>query len=110
MENDIFDMDHLHEERRKAIAASIRRTTVEELKTLGMELFPVADHPWHSAYFTFLRENGTATFYHATTHDRVHIIYCHDRNRGVWFIPNSGMGPLREKGLQTLKGVVEGQA
>jgi hypothetical protein len=106
---DTFDMEEISEGRRKAIAASIRTIGVDELKALGEKLFPGVDHPWREKFFSFISENAGATFYHATTHDDVQVIYCHDKSKGMWFLPGSGMGPMQPKGLATLKQIVEGR-
>jgi hypothetical protein len=106
---DTINMEEITEARRKAIAGSIRTTSVEELKALGEQLFPLIDHPWREKFFGFITENAGATFYHATTHDYVQIIYCHDKSKGMWFVPGSGMGPMQPKGLATLKEIVEGR-
>jgi hypothetical protein len=71
---------------------SIRTISVEELNALGERLFPTADHPWREKFFGFLTDNPGATFHHATTHDRVQIVYCHAKDKGMWFMPGIGMG------------------
>ncbi|RYH14619.1 MAG: hypothetical protein EON57_00170 [Alphaproteobacteria bacterium] len=101
-------MDEVTEERRKALAASIRAISIEELKKLGDELFPFIDHPWREKYFSFITGNSGAAFYHATTYDRIHIIYCAAQDKGMWFLPGSGMGPLQAKGLGIMKQLAEG--
>jgi hypothetical protein len=106
---DNFNMDDLTNERRKAIAETIKPISIEALKTLGEGLFPSIDHPWRETFFTFVAENSGATFHHATTHDRVHIIYCGAGGKGMWFMPGSGMGPLQAKGLKIMKEIVEGK-
>lgn len=98
-----MNLDEITEARRRAIAESIQPISVEELKTLGEGLFPFLDNPWREKFFAFLEENAGATFHHATTHDRVHILYCPSQEKGIWFLPGSGMGPLQAKGLQVLK-------
>lgn len=100
-------MDDITEARRKAIAETIHEIGVSELKSLGEGLFPSHDHPWRETFFNFLNANAGATFHHATTNDRIHIIYCHAKNQGMWFLPGSGMGPLQPKGLGILKEIVE---
>lgn len=104
-----LNMDDLTEERRKSIAETIKTISVEELKGLGDGLFPYHDHPWREKFFTFIANNSGATFHHAVTHDRVHVIYCQGVDKGMWFLPGSGMGPLQAKGLKILKAIVEGQ-
>ena len=105
---DNLNMDEVTEARRKAIAESIHTISVEELKALGEGLFPYVDHPWREKFFTFIDENSGATFHHAKTDDLIHIIYCRAKERGMWFKPGSGMGPMQPKGLGILKGIVEG--
>jgi hypothetical protein len=102
-------MDDLTEARRKSIAATIKTIEIEELKKLCEGLFPSFDHPWRENVFNFLNENSGATFHHALTNDHVHVIYCHSKERGMWFLPGSGMGPLQSKGLKILKEIVEGK-
>mgnify|MGYP000181441484 CR=1 FL=1 len=43
--------------------------------------------------------NAGSTFYHATTHDGVEIIYCDDKDKGIWYLQTSGVGPLQPRGL-----------
>ena len=102
-------MDEITEARRKSIEETIKTISVEELKGLGEGLFPYHDHPWRAKFFDFIAENSGATFHHAVTHDRVHIIYCQGVGKGMWFTPGSGMGPLQAKGLKILKEIVEGK-
>ena len=103
-----LNMDEITEARRKAIVELIKPISVEELKTLGEGLFPSLDHPWRDTFFTFITENAGATFHYATTHDQIHIIYCGAKDKGMWFMPGSGMGPLQAKGLKILKAIVMG--
>ena len=104
-----FDFENLSKERRKAIADSIRTISMEELKKLGEELFPYVDDAWREAYFTFINENKGATFHHAVTNDAVHLLYCRDGDKGIWFMPGSGKGPLQARGRQTMKEIIEGK-
>jgi hypothetical protein len=106
---DTINMEEITKARRKAIAESIRTISAEELKALGEKLFPDMDHPWREKFFAFITENSGATFHHATTHDHVQIIYCHAKDKGMWFLPGSGMGPMQPKGLGMLKQIVEGR-
>jgi hypothetical protein len=102
-----FNMDEIDAARRKAIAETIHPISLEELKALGEGLFPYPDHPWHIAFFDFIKENADSTFHHATTDDRIHILYCRAKEKGMWFMPGSGRGPLRAKGLEALKQIVD---
>ena len=107
MPTENFDVENLTEARRQAIEESIHTISVEELKMLCEGLFPGVDHPWRETVFRFIEENPNETFYHAATHDRVHIIYCKAKERGLWFMPGSAVGPLQTKGLAILKEIVK---
>ena len=106
---DTVNLDEITEARRKAIKESIRPISIEELKALGEQLFPFVGDAWRDKYFAFLEENRGATFHHATAHDGVQIIYCNAQDKGMWFLPGTGMGPMQPKGLAILKQIVEGR-
>jgi len=103
-----FDLENLDKERRKAIAKSIRTVSIEETKALVEEIFRYADDPWREAFFKFIAENPGATFHHAVTSDGINILYCRDKDKGMWFVPGSGKGPLLEKARRAMKEIVEG--
>ena len=107
MPTETLSMDEIQGLRKSSITASIHPITHEELKALGESLFPSVEQPWRQTYFEFLAQNPSATFYHASTHDRVHVLYCRDREVGIWFLPGSAMGPLQPRGLQTLREIVD---
>jgi hypothetical protein len=104
-----LNMEEITEARRKAVAASIRTISREELKTLGEQLFPYVGDVWRDNYFAFLDENAGATFHHATAHDGVQFLYCNAKDKGIWFMPKKGMGPMQPKGRAILKQIVEGR-
>jgi hypothetical protein len=103
-----FDLENLDKERRKAIAQSLRTINPEELKKIGEEIFRYADDPWREAFFRFIANNRSATFHHAITSDGVNIVYCRDHDKGMWFLPGSGMGPLQTTGKKVMKEMIEG--
>ena len=103
-----FDLENLDKERRKAIAKSIRTISVEELKKLAGELFRYADDPWRETFFRFIAENAGATFHHAVASDGVNLVYCRDQDKGIWFLPGSGMGPLQATGRKIMKEMISG--
>ena len=84
---------------------TIRPVPDDELKNLGEELFPFVDDPWREVYFQFVAENRGSTFHHALTDDGVHILYCNDRDKGMWFLP--GKGPLLARGRQAMKEIIK---
>ncbi len=102
-----LDFESLSDERRKAIKESIKEISVAELKALGEKLFPFVEHPWREVYFNFIAEHPSSTYYHATTAENIHVIYCHEVNKGMWFLPGSGRGPLQQRSLEALKAIVE---
>jgi hypothetical protein len=106
---DRINLEEITEARRKAVAASIRIISIEELKALGEQLFPFVGDPWRDKYFAFLDENPGATFHHATAHDGVQFIYCNAHDKGIWYLPKSGMGPMQPRGRAILKQIVEGR-
>jgi hypothetical protein len=103
-----FDLASLNKERRKAIAQTIRTVSAEELKKIGNEIFHFAEDPWRDAFFKFIEENPGATFHHAITSDGVNLIYCRNKDKGMWFLPGSGMGPLQERGRKVMQEMIGG--
>ena len=99
--------EEITDSRRAAIEDTIHTISLDEVKALGEELFPILDHPWREAYFKFIAENTNGTFYHAVTDDRIHIVYGRPAEKGMWFVQGSGRGPLGDKGLKILKEIVE---
>ena len=104
-----FDLENLDKERRKAVANSVRTMSVEELKALGNEIFRYADDPWREKFFRFIAENPGATFHHAVMSDGVNIVYCRDQDKGMWFLPGSGMGPLQATGRKMMSEIIRGK-
>jgi hypothetical protein len=106
MEPEKLDIESITADRRKAIEQTIEPIGIEKLKSLGEKIFPFFDHPWRDTFFQFLEENSGSTFYHASTNDGVEIIYCPDKDKGMWFLRRGGAGPLQATGLQILKEIV----
>jgi hypothetical protein len=105
----LLDPSALNESRREAIAATIQPATLEELRALGERLFPFLDHPWRHQFFQFLEEHPDSKYFRASTDDGIAILYCKEHNRGIWFIPGSGVGILQETGLKALAEIVQQQ-
>jgi hypothetical protein len=93
----------IDDDRRKAIAKSIRIISVEELKKLGEEMFDDADRPWRQTFLQFIGEHPGSTFHHASAGEGVIFIYSRDGDKGLWYLPGSGLGPLSEGGRQLMK-------
>jgi hypothetical protein len=97
------DAAAIDKERRKAIAKSIRIISVEELKKLGEEMFDSPDRPWRQTFLEFIEQHPGATFYHASAGQGVIFLYSRDGDKGLWYLPGSGLGPLSEAGRQLMK-------
>jgi hypothetical protein len=97
------DVEAIDNERRNAIAKSIRIISVEELKKLGEEIFDEPDRPWRQTFLSLIAENPGDTFYHASAGKGVIFLYSRDSDKGLWCLPGSGIGPLSEGGRQLMK-------
>ena len=97
------DVEAIDDERRKTVAKSIRIISVEELKKLGEEIFDEPDRPWRQTFLSLIAENSGATFYHASVGEGVIFLYSRDNDRGLWYLPGSGIGPLSDGGRQLMK-------
>src|SRR5215472_4124846 len=96
------DAEAIDAERRKAIAKSIRVISIEELKKLGEEMFDAPDRPWRQTFLQLIAENPGSTFYHASAGEGVIFLYARDQDKGLWYLPGSGLGPLSEEGRQLM--------
>lgn len=101
-----MDFNATLEKRRKSVEESIRQIDTADMKKIGEDLFPYLDHPWRDAFFNFVDENPHSTFYHARTTDGFEILYCKEKEKGIWFVPDSGKGPLQARGIQIMKEIV----
>jgi hypothetical protein len=97
------DAEAIDNERRKAIAKSIRIISVEELKKLGEEIFDDPDRPWRQTFVQFIADHAGATFHRADAGEGVIFLYSRDDDKGLWYLPGSGIGPLSQGGRQLMK-------
>lgn len=107
MEHENLNLKEVMESRRHAVEESLRIISVDELKALTDELFPYADHPWLETFLNVVSDPTSGTFHHAVTDDRIQILYCHDKEIGMWFVRGSGKGPLQPEELKIMKEIVE---
>ena len=107
---DKIDIESITEERRKSVAKSIRTASGEELRKLGNEVFHDLDDPWREVFFRFVAEHSHTTIHHAITSDGVHMLYCPDKDKGIWFLPGAGKGILSPTGRQMMKEAVGGRS
>jgi hypothetical protein len=101
------DAEAIDRDRRKAIAKSVRIISVEELKKLGEEMFDDPDRPWRQTFLQFIAEHPAATFHHASAGEGVVFVYSRDGDKGLWYLPGSGLGPLSEGARQLMKKAIE---
>jgi len=101
------DAEAIDNERRKAIAKSIRIISVEELKKVGEEIFDSPDRPWRQTFLSLIAEHPGATFYHASAGEGVIFLYARDEDTGLWYLPGSGIGPLSVAGRQMMKEAIK---
>jgi hypothetical protein len=97
------DTQAIDKERRKAIVKSIRIISVEELNKLGEEIFDSPDRPWRQTFLSLIAEHPDATFYHASAGQGVIFLYASGEEKGLWYLPGSGLGPLSAGGRQIMK-------
>jgi hypothetical protein len=100
-------VEGIDNERREAIAKSIRTISVEELKKLGEEIFDEPDRPWRQTFLSLIAENPDAKFHHASAGEGLIFLYIRDKDKGLWYLPGSGVGPLSVAGRQIMKEAIE---
>ena len=108
MEQENFNFDEIRETRHHDVSASLRTISVVELKALTDELFPYVDHPWLEKFSSVINDPSSGIMRHAIVDHHVHVLYCHDKDIGMWFIRGSGMGPLQPEQLEIMKEIVAG--
>jgi hypothetical protein len=97
------DAEAIDNERREAIAKSIRIISVEELRKLGEEIFDEPNRPWRQTFLSVVTENPGATFNHASAGEGVIFLYSRDNDKGLWYLPGSGIGPMSVGGRQIMQ-------
>jgi hypothetical protein len=107
MEKENLDINSIMEERGHAVEASLRVISNEELKQLEPVLFPDVTHPWLAPYHRFVEENSGCLFYHGKADDRTHVLYCRQKEAGMWFIPGVAVGLLQPGALEGMKAIVD---
>jgi hypothetical protein len=107
MQIEPFNINALMESRRQAVAESLHKISVEELKALTEEIFPYVDHPWLGKFLEVVNDPASGTLYHAMADDHIHVFYCHDKDIGMWFHRGGGKGPLQPEELKIMREVLE---
>jgi len=94
--------DQTHENRRYMIRKTIHPVTIAELKKLGEKRFPIVTDPWCERFFQFLADHPDSQYFMVTSPEGAEVIYCKDSGKGLWFLPEKGMGIIMPKGLEIL--------
>lgn len=104
MSNDDWP-DQTWENREAMVRKTLRPVSLEELKKLGEERFPIVTDPWCIRYQEFLAQHPDAEYFRAEIPGNVEVIYCRDSGKGVWFMPGRAMGIIQSKGLSMLAAI-----
>ena len=107
MEHENLNVKEIMESRRHTIDESLRTISVAELKALTDELFPYTDDPWLEKFSDVINDPASGTIHHAMADHRIHVLYCHDKQIGMWFIQGIGKGPLQPEQLEMMREIVE---
>ena len=99
--------DMTWENRKTMVHKTIRPVSLDELRKLGEERFPIVTDPWCIRYNEFVTAHPDASFYRAEIPEHAEIIYCQEAGKGVWFLPGKGMGVLQPKGREIMEEAVK---
>jgi hypothetical protein len=116
MKPEDLDFESVMATRRKAVTKSIRQISTDDLNSLMPTLLPDAAHPWRELFQRFIDENRREIFYQGELLEgepgekiHVYIVYCRAKEKGIWYIPQTGVGLLDGAPLAAMKGIVDGQ-
>jgi hypothetical protein len=107
MERENLNVKEIVKSRRHSIDESLRTISVAELKALTNELFPYSEHPWLEKFLDVINDPASGTIHDAMADERIHVLYCHDKQIGMWFIRGIGKGPLQREELEIMQEIVE---
>jgi hypothetical protein len=108
MKPEELDFEGIMAGRRKAVTATIQQINIDELYAMLPKLLPDASHPWHELFEQFLNENRGSVFHLAEAGEGARVIYCRAKEKGIWYIPNTGVGLLQAGALVAMKEIVDG--
>jgi hypothetical protein len=107
MQNEEFNITEVMESRRHALKESLHTVSAVSLKAVIEEIFPYADHPGLETFLNVISDSASGTFYHGMVADRIHTLYAHGKEIGMWVIPGLATGPLQPDQLKIIKEIVE---
>jgi hypothetical protein len=108
MKPEDLDFETVMATRRKAVSKSIRQISIDELNALLPKLLPDASHPWNELFQQFLNENRGDVFYEAEVGEGAYVVYCRAKEKGIWYIPERGVGLLDAGESAAMKEIVVG--
>lgn len=98
------DSESLEKERWEAVHQSVRKITRDELTKIVTEnLSDFEGDPWQANFLRVVEEHPEGSFYRAMTKEGVIVLYSRHADTGVWVLPHSGMGPLRDEGKRHVR-------
>jgi hypothetical protein len=107
MDYENLNITEIMESRRQAVEESLRTIGVNELKALSEQLFRQADHPVLGTFLDVINDPESGTFHHAHAGDNIQVLYCQNKDVGMWYIPGFATGRLEPHELQIMKEVVQ---
>lgn len=110
MSSESIDFADILIQRRASAEQTIRYISEEELQEIREKLFPQVGHPWEPLFKEFVEEHRHERPLHGETSDGYSFIYYPRTNKGIWYQHAGslvGVGPLGDRGLQTLSEIVD---
>jgi hypothetical protein len=107
MERQNCNIKEIMESRRHAVDESLHTISVAELNALADELFPDFDHPFLEKFVGVINDPGSGPFYHARAGDGIQVLYCQNKDIGMWYTPSLGTGRLEPAQLKIMKEIVQ---
>lgn len=99
--------DQTLENRRLKILKTIRPISLDELRKIGELRFPIVTDPWCERFNDFLKSHPDSKYYQAEAPGDAEVFYCRDGEKGIWFLPDKGMGIVQPRGLEMLREIVD---
>lgn len=91
---------------------TLRKTSVEELQGLVVEIFTDTEHPWFASFLRFIEEHRSEPAYRGETSDGYAFVFYPRSNSGFWY-ENEGkefaVGLLGPTSLKALSEIMAGR-
>ena len=109
MKPETLNLETIMAARRAVITKTIRQIDVEELRALLPTVLPDVTDPWRELFQQFLDEHRGNLFHAAEFDEGAHVIYCPAQEKGIWYIPGTGVGLLEGSPLAAMKEIMDGR-